>query len=202
MNAGKTTTLIQSDYNYRERGMDTLVFIPAVDNRHAKGVVASRIGLTSQAISFEPDFDFYSLIREQQKTLAKLTCILVDEAQFLTKDQVRQLCRVSDELRLPVLCYGLRTNFRGEPFEGSLYLLAWAEELIEIKTICHCGSKATMNLRIDASGKAVQEGGEIEIGGNERYIAMCRKHHLEALAETSSPQPLLHPPLTKEAGAL
>lgn len=186
MNAGKTTTLLQSDYNYRERGMQTLVFIPAIDDRHAKGVVASRIGLTSEATPFEANFDFYQAIHEKKKDLLNLSCILVDEAQFLTKEQVKQLCRVSDHLRLPVLCYGLRTNFQGEPFEGSLYLLAWAEELIEIKTICHCGSKATMNLRVDEKGKAVKEGDEVDIGGNEKYAAMCRKHYGEALGDISN----------------
>lgn len=185
MNAGKTTTLLQSNYNYRERGMETLVFIPAIDDRHAKGVVSSRIGLQSEAHPFEKDYDFFQAIQSQKKNHTKLSCILVDEAQFLTKKQVNQLCRVSDHLGLPVLCYGLRTNFQGEPFEGSLYLLAWAEELIEIKTICHCGSKATMNLRVDALGKAVKEGAEVEIGGNERYVAMCRKHYEEALVSSA-----------------
>tara|TARA_A100000171_G_scaffold40201_1_gene40308 strand:- start:165 stop:767 length:603 start_codon:yes stop_codon:yes gene_type:complete len=188
MNAGKTTTLLQSDYNYRERGMETLVFTPAIDDRHAEGIVASRIGLTSNATPFENDFHFYNYIKDKTKTLKNLTCVLVDEAQFMTKDQVAQLCQVSDDLHLPVLCYGLRTNFQGEPFEGSLYLLAWAEELIEIKTICHCGSKATMNLRVDESGHAVYEGAEVEIGGNDRYVAMCRKHYLEAMSGKSATQ--------------
>ncbi len=187
MNAGKTTTLLQSDYNYRERGMETLLFIPSVDNRKAHGVIASRIGLEASAYAFDPDFDFLSWIQEKSRHLPKLACVLVDEAQFLSKDQVAQLCQVTQAVRVPVLCYGLRTDFRGEPFEGSRYLLAWAEELVEIKTICHCGRKATMNLRVDAQGKAVKEGAVIEVGGNDRYVALCRAHFFEATGRLGAP---------------
>jgi thymidine kinase len=176
MNAGKTTTLLQSSYNYHERGMDTLLFTPVIDNRFAAGKIASRIGLVNDAISFDRTFNFFDYIEKAQKTLPKLKCILVDEAHFMTKDQVMQLAQVVDNLKLPVLTYGLRTDFRAEVFEGSQYLLSWAEELTEIKTICHCGSKATMNARIDKQGKIVREGEQIEIGGNDRYIALCRKH--------------------------
>lgn len=177
MNAGKTTTLLQSNYNYRERGMETLLFLPAVDIRHARGVISSRIGLAAKAYPFEPDFDFFKYVSTYVKdTQAKVSCVLVDEAQFLTKSQVEQLIRIVDELKIPTLTYGLRTDFRGEPFEGSQYLLGWAEEITEIKTICHCGRKATMNARIDENGKVLQEGELIEIGGNDRYIALCRKH--------------------------
>ena len=178
MNAGKTTTLLQSSYNYHERGMDTLLFTPIIDDRFAPGKIASRIGLTKEAIPFDRTFNFYDYVKETRKSLAKLKCILVDEAQFMTKDQVMQAAQIVDQEKLPVLTYGLRTDFLGELFEGSQYLLSWAEELTEIKTICHCGSKATMNARIDGSGKMVREGEQIHIGGNERYIALCRKHFL------------------------
>lgn len=176
MNAGKSTTLLQSDYNYRERGMDTLLFTPNIDNRFAQGAITSRIGLQANAISFDDQFNLYQCIAAQLAANPQIRCILVDEAQFLTKQQVYQLSEVAEKLSLPVLCYGLRSDFMGEPFEGSKYLLAWAEELIEIKTICHCGRKATMNLRIDADGKAVTQGEQIEIGGNDRYISMCHRH--------------------------
>lgn len=178
MNAGKTTTLLQSSYNYQERGMNTLLFTPLIDDRFARGKIASRIGLNNDAIPFDRSFDFFNSIQDARKATPRLKCILIDEAQFLTKDQVMQLTKVVDELKLPVLTYGLRTDFLGETFEGSRYLLAWAEELTEIKTICHCGSKATMNARIDGQGHVVREGKQIEIGGNDRYVALCRKHFL------------------------
>lgn len=178
MNAGKTTTLLQSAYNYQERGMQVLLFTPLIDDRYEKGKVTSRIGLKSDAISFDRNFDFYQAIQEEKKK-GPVQCVLVDEAQFLTREQVLQLSTVADFLGIPVLTYGLRTDFLGMPFEGSQYLLAWAEELIEIKTICHCGRKATMNARIDAKGKQVTEGNQIEIGGNDRYISLCHKHFKE-----------------------
>lgn len=177
MNAGKTTTLLQSDYNYRERGMETLLFIPAFDTRHAKGVIYSRIGLKSEAHTFENSFNFFDYVNAIIKT-RPIGCVLIDEAQFLTKEHVQQLTRIVDELKVPTLTYGLRSDFMGEPFEGSRYLLAWAEEISEIKTICHCGRKATMNARIDENGSIVKEGKQIEIGGNDRYIALCRKHFM------------------------
>ncbi len=177
MNAGKTTTLLQSNYNYRERGMETLLFLPAIDTRHAPGVISSRIGLVSDAHAFERAFDFFNYVNEVIKTKL-ISCVLIDEAQFLMKEQVLQLTRIVDELKIPTLTYGLRSDFRGEPFEGSRYLLAWADELSEIKTICHCGKKATMNPRIDKNGVIVREGEQIEIGGNDRYIALCRKHYM------------------------
>ncbi len=176
MNAGKTTTLLQSSYNYRERGMNTLLYIPVIDTRYGSGRIVSRIGLASEAIPFERTFDFFKEVKNQREILPKLACVLIDEAQFLTKQQVTQLCRIVDQLNLPVLTYGLRTDFLGETFEGSHYLLALAEEIIEIKTICHCGRKATMNARIDEQGRRVKEGEQIEIGGNDRYVALCRKH--------------------------
>ena len=176
MNAGKTTTLLQSSYNYNERGMDTLLFTPIIDDRAAVGTIASRIGLEKHAYAFAESFDFFDYIKEQMQNNNNIRCILVDESHFLAKQQVQQLAKVSDVLKVPVLAYGLRTDFMGELFEGSQYLLAWADELIEIKTICHCGSKATMNARIDSNGKVVREGEQIEIGDNDRYISLCRKH--------------------------
>jgi thymidine kinase len=180
MNAGKTTTLLQSSYNYQERGMTTLLYTPAFDNRFEEGTITSRIGLKADAIPFDQQFNFFKDIDCRKKNQQNLKCVLVDEAQFLLKDQVHQLSDVVDYLKLPVLAYGLRTDFQGELFEGSEYLLAWAEELIEIKTICFCGSKATMNARIDEQGRAVSQGAQIEIGGNNRYVSLCRKHYFEA----------------------
>jgi thymidine kinase len=178
MNAGKTTTLLQSSYNYHERGMDTLLFTPVIDDRYSAGKIASRIGLAKDAIPFDRDFNFFDYINEERSKLPKLKCILIDEAQFMTKEQIKQLSQVVDQFKLPVLTYGLRTDFLGATFEGSHHLLAWADELIEIKTICHCGSKATMNARIDGQGKMVREGEQIHIGGNDSYIALCRKHFI------------------------
>lgn len=178
MNAGKSTTLLQSAYNYEERGMETILFTPAIDTRYGPGKISSRIGLQSDAVSFTRDFNLFDYVsHELQRTGQKIKCILVDEAQFLTKAQVLQLTDIADLLNLPVLAYGLRADYMGEPFEGSKYLLAWAEELNEIKTICHCGRKATMNLRIDAEGNPIKAGEQIVIGGNESYVATCRKHY-------------------------
>jgi len=176
MNAGKTTTLLQSAYNYNERGMEVLLFTPDFDDRFEVGTITSRIGLKAKAIPFDHEFDFFIYVRGAIKKKPNVCCILVDEAHFITKAQVKQLTQITTKLNKPVLAYGLRTDFLGEPFESSKYLLAWAEELTEIKTICHCGKKATMNLRIDANGNVVLEGDQVEIGGNDRYIAVCRKH--------------------------
>ena len=178
MNAGKSTALLQSSYNYKERGMSTLVLAPKLDNRFGSGKVTSRIGIESEATTFQTDTDLYKLI-ESRNRAEPLHCVLIDEAQFLTRDQVFALGEVTDELQIPVLAYGLRTDFQGEPFEGSKYLLAWADNLKEIKAICHCGSKATMVLRLDGDGNAVTEGSQVEIGGNDRYVSMCRKHFKE-----------------------
>jgi thymidine kinase len=174
MNAGKTTTLLQSAHNYRERGMRAAILTPRLDHRAGSGTVASRIGLSAQAVTFERGTDLEALIRADIAAEGKLDCVLVDEAQFLSRAQVWQLSEVVDELGIPVLCYGLRTDFRGELFEGSQYLLAWADELTEIKTICHTGKKATMTVRVDERGHAVQEGPQVEIGGNERYVSVSR----------------------------
>lgn len=175
MNAGKSTSLLQSSYNYKERGMNTIILAPELDDRYGVGRVTSRIGLEAKATTFQPDTDLYRTV-EQKKHEKPLHCVLVDEAQFLTKQQVGELADVADVLNIPVLAYGLRTDFLGEPFEGSQYLLAWADNLKELKAICHCGSKATMVLRTDADGNPIREGSQIEIGGNDRYVSMCRKH--------------------------
>ena len=174
MNAGKTTTLLQSAHNYRERGMRVVILTPRLDHRAGSGVVASRIGLQAQGLAFAPGDDLLACVRADIAAHGELHCVLVDEAQFLSKAQAWQLTEVVDALRIPVLCYGLRTDFRGELFEGSQALLAWADELQEIKTICHSGSKATMTVRVDDHGRAVQAGPQVEIGGNERYVSVSR----------------------------
>lgn len=181
MNAGKTTTLLQSSFNYQERGMATMLFTAAIDDRYSTGSISSRIGLEAEAHLFDPASNLRTKI-EEELTRRAVNCILIDEAQFLTKDHVFQLASVADDLGIPVLAYGLRTDFQANLFEGSQWLLAVADELQELKTICTCGSKATMNLRIDAQGNAVKEGASIEIGGNDRYIALCRKHFMKKLA--------------------
>lgn len=187
MNAGKTTTLLQSNYNYNERGMETLLYTPSLDTRYEVGSIVSRIGLNSKAISFERPFDFFKGVQEKLKT-QKISCVLIDEAQFLTKEQVYQLSDIVDTFHIPVLTYGLRSDFQGEPFEGSKYLLTLAEDLAEIKTICHCGRKATMNMRIDEKGRAVHEGAQIEVGGNDRYVAVCRIHFKKGESGQINPQ--------------
>jgi thymidine kinase len=179
MNAGKSTSLLQSDYNYRERGMDTLLYIPMIDDRYGVGKITSRIGLDAHALPVGANFDIYQHAAAEISKNSNIACILVDEAQFLTKEQVAQLCKITDEFDRPVLAYGLRSDFRGELFAGSQYLLAWADVLIELKTICHCGHKATMNMRVDEFGNKVKDGAQVEIGGNDRYIAVCRKHFHE-----------------------
>jgi len=178
MNAGKSTSLLQSSYNYKERGMNTLILAPRLDDRFGAGKVTSRIGIESEATAFQNDTNLFDVI-EAHCANEPLHCVLIDEAQFLTRDQVFQLTEVTDKLRIPVLAYGLRTDFQGEPFEGSKYLLAWADTLKELKAICHCGTKATMVLRLDGEGNAVTVGSQVEIGGNDRYISMCRKHFKE-----------------------
>jgi len=178
MNAGKSTALLQSSYNYRERGMNTLVLAPQLDDRYSKGKVTSRIGIETDARTFVSDDDLLALVEARNKH-SQVHCVLIDEAQFLTKEQVFQLGEVTDKMNIPVLAYGLRTDFQGEPFEGSKYLLAWSDNLKELKAICDCGSKATMVVRFDEGGNAITEGSQIEIGGNDRYVSMCRKHFKE-----------------------
>jgi thymidine kinase len=174
MNAGKSTVLLQSSYNYREKGMQTQLFTPAIDTRHQQGLIHSRIGLSEPASIFYPSDDLYQIVKDADTEYA---CVLIDEAQFLTRDQVYQLTEITDHLDIPVLAYGLRTDFKSELFEGSQYLLAWADELIEIKTICHCGRKATMILRLNEQGEVVSEGSQVLIGGNNLYVSTCRKHY-------------------------
>jgi thymidine kinase len=175
MNAGKSTALLQSAYNYAERGMNAEIFTAALDNRFGQGKVASRIGLESAAHLFTPETNM-QLVVEALLAKGKIDCMFIDEAQFLTKRQVQQVIYVVDNLNIPVLAYGLRTDFLAETFEGSRYLLAWADKLIELKTICHCGRKAAFVVRIDANGQAVKEGEQVEVGGNDRYESMCRQH--------------------------
>ncbi len=174
MNAGKTTTLLQSAWNYRERGMNPLVLTPAINDRDSEVAVKSRIGLSSPAYAFHADENLLKVV-EKELDKKNVHCVLVDEAQFLSKEQVRQLSDVVDDLNIPVLTYGLRTDFRGELFPGSEALLAWADNLTELKTICHTGKKATMVVRVDENGYAVKQGAQVEVGGNERYVSVSRK---------------------------
>ncbi len=185
MNAGKSTTLLQSAHNYRERGLRPLLFTPQLDTRAGEGRIASRIGLVAEAHAFTPSDDLSNLTGAEES----IDCVLIDEAQFLTRAQVYQLGEIADQLDIPVLAYGLRTDFQGNLFEGSEHLLAWADKLIEIKTICHCGRKATMVLRTDAEGNVLREGAQVEIGGNERYVPVCRKHFKNGMA-TQQPSDL------------
>ena len=176
MNAGKTTHLLQSSYNYRERGMNTLILSPAFDNRFGVGKVTSRIGIDSPSVIFSEKENLLNLVNKYHKE-HNIHCVLVDEAQFLSKDQVYQITEVVDQLNIPVLAYGLRTDFQGELFTGSQYLLAWADHLVELKTICHSGAKATMVVRVDEDGRAVKSGAQVEIGGNDRYISVSRAEY-------------------------
>src|SRR5210317_477480 len=173
MNAGKTTVLLQSAHNYRERGMTPLLFTPRLDDRYGEGWIQSRIGLQARATIFVAEDDLFEITRSKLED-QNIHCVLVDESQFLSRDQVYQLSEVVDRLNIPVLCFGLRTDFQGELFEGSKYLLAWADELNEIKTICHTGRKANMVVRVDDDGYALKEGAQVEIGGNERYVSVSR----------------------------
>ncbi|NRN27558.1 thymidine kinase [Photorhabdus heterorhabditis] len=182
MNAGKSTSLLQSSYNYNERGMRVLIFTAEIDTRFGKGKVSSRIGLSADALLFGQQTDIGELIRNENKR-EKVHCVLIDECQFLTKEQVEQLCKVTDYDDIPALCYGLRTDFRGELFSGSQYLLAWADKLVELKTICHCGRKASRVLRFDSEGVAIYDGNQVDIGGNEKYVSVCRKHYTDAINE-------------------
>lgn len=175
MNAGKSTHLLQSSYNYRERDLNTLLFTAQIDDRFAKGKVSSRLGIHADAQLFNETTNVFSQVKTFIKT-NKLACVLIDEAQFLTKQQVKELTDIVDELNIPVLAYGIRTDFLGETFGGSAALLAWADKLVELKTICHCGKKANFVIRCDEHGNAVKGGEQIEVGGNERYESLCRRH--------------------------
>ncbi|MGQ0559177.1 MAG: thymidine kinase [Sphingosinicella sp.] len=187
MNAGKSTTLLQADFNYRERGMATMLWTADFADRGGHGMIDSRIGLTGEAHTYKADTDIRAEI-EAELLRRPVHCVLIDEAQFLTRDQVLALCDLCDEVDVPVLCYGLRSDFTGRLFEGSGALLALADALVELKTICECGRKATMNLRVDEDGTAVHAGEQIGIGGNEAYVAMCRRHFFERLREAETRQ--------------
>ncbi len=179
MNAGKSTMLLQAAYNYEERGMQPYLFTARLDKRAGEGQIGSRIGINSAADTFAADTDLFQRI----SGLTRPNCIFVDEAQFLTKDQVWQLARVVDDLNIPVMCYGLRVDFRGELFPGSAALLALADEMREVRTICHCGKKATMVVRRDENGTVLTGGEQVQIGGNETYVSLCRKHWREAVGD-------------------
>jgi thymidine kinase len=185
MNAGKSTTLLQSAHNYREQGMDVLLYTASIDTRFGSGLIKSRIGLAEAAEVYDGDTQFFQSVSDQLKQRAesdkRIACILVDEAQFLTRTQVDELAEVVDSLSLPVLCFGLRTDFQGETFPGSARLLAVADKLNELKAVCDCGRKATMTIRLDEHGNAIAAGSQVEIGGNERYVSKCRQHHRELL---------------------
>ncbi|MFA7414698.1 MAG: thymidine kinase [Rhizobium sp.] len=181
MNAGKSTMLLQASYNYQERGMRTVIFTAAFDDRSGSGRVASRIGLASDARTFEPESDLFGEV-EELAAESTIACVFIDEAQFLTESHVWQLARVADRLSIPVMAYGLRTDFQGKLFPGSMALLAIADELREIRTICHCGRKATMVARFDSAGNLVREGAQIDVGGNEKYVSFCRRHWDEKFA--------------------
>lgn len=184
MNAGKSTILLQSSHNYKERGMETMIFTAALDDRYGIGKITSRIGLEAEAFKFKSDDNLLEHVANQHSE-TPLSCVLVDEAQFLNRKQVLQLSDVADNLGIPVICYGLRTDFQGKLFPGSDALLALSDEMREVKTICYCGKKATMVVRYDDNGKPVSDGDQVEIGGNDRYVSMCRKHWKETLGAGS-----------------
>ncbi len=193
MNAGKSTTLLQADFNYRERGLETMLWTAALDDRVGGGRIASRLEIGAEANLYDSGTDLFAAVGEELKKRA-LHCVLIDEAQFLTREHVLQLCRLADEVNLPALCYGLRTDFLGQLFEGSAALLAVADALIELKAVCECGRKATMNLRVDEHGFAVAAGAQTEVGGNDRYVALCRRHFFERLKEGEARQLTLRLP--------
>jgi len=182
MNAGKSTLLLQASYNYRERGMQTYLLTAQIDGRAGDSVIGSRIGISAKADTYNPQSDLFEMLRKRQKS-GPVACVFIDEAQFLTKEQVWQLARAVDDLKLPVMCYGLRVDFRGELFPGSAALLALSDEMREARTICFCGKKATMVVRQDEDGNALADGEQVQIGGNETYVSLCRKHWREAIGE-------------------
>jgi thymidine kinase len=198
MNAGKTTLLLQSAWNYRERGMTPLLFTPVLDDRYRVGVIRSRIGLEADAVVIDSKTDLLETTRAELET-RNIHCVLVDEAQFLTREQVYQVTEIVDRHDIPALCFGLRTDFQGELFEGSKHLLAWADELKEIKTICHTGRKATMVVRVDENGYAMREGSQVEIGGNDRYVSVCRREFKEVFTGGKRVK-FIEPPGEDESG--
>jgi thymidine kinase len=186
MNAGKSTSLLQAAHNYRERGMKTYLMTAQMDTRAGKGKIASRIGIGEEADTFHPNEDLFKKVKARLEE-ESVACIFIDEAQFLTRDQVWALARAVDNLEVPIMCYGLRVDFLGELFPGSATLLALADEMREVRTICHCGKKATMVVRLDSTGKAVTAGDQVQIGGNETYLSLCRRHYCEAVEDHSAP---------------
>ncbi|UWR02031.1 thymidine kinase [Ruegeria conchae] len=182
MNAGKSTVLLQASHNYRERGMDTYLMTAAIDGRAGEGQIASRIGISEQADKFHPADDVFAMIENRLKK-GQIACVFIDEAQFLSEEQVWQLARAVDDLKVPVLTYGLRVDFQGKLFPGSATLLALADEMREVRTICECGRKATMVIRQDENGNAITEGAQVQIGGNETYVSLCRKHWREVVGD-------------------
>ena len=174
MNAGKSTALLQASHGYRERGLETMVFTSSKDDRYGESEVVSRVGLRSPAHTYSESDNILKMVHDENEK-HELSCILIDEAQFLTKDQVKQLGKIVDELKITVMAFGIRTDFQGELFEGSKYLLAWADKLKELRAVCHCGSKATMIVRVSEDGTIMRSGNQVEIGGNERYLSLCRK---------------------------
>ncbi len=174
MNAGKSTALLQASHGYRERGLETMVFTSSKDDRYGESEVVSRVGLRSPAHTYSESDNILKMVHDENER-HELSCILIDEAQFLTKDQVKQLGKIVDELKITVMAFGIRTDFQGELFEGSKYLLAWADKLKELRAVCHCGSKATMIVRVSEDGSIMRSGDQVEIGGNERYLSLCRK---------------------------
>ncbi len=186
MNAGKSTTLLQAAYNYQERGMNPLLLTPRLNTRDGAGRISSRIGLHADAVTFDQTDSLFEIAAGYHAELS-IACVFVDEAQFLSRRQVFELGEIADRIGVPVLAYGLRTDFQGNLFEGSQYLLAWADVLSEIKTVCHCGRKATMVLRVDSEGKPLRSGDQIKVGGNESYVSVCRQHFKAGMAERDSP---------------
>ena len=183
MNAGKSTLLLQASHNYRERGMDTYLMTANLDDRAGQGRIASRIGIGDDADLFAPGEDLFAKIKTRLAR-GRVDCIFIDEAQFLERDQVWQLARAVDDLGVPIMCYGLRVDFRGELFPGSAALLALADEMREARTICHCGKKATMVVRMDDAGNVLTDGAQVQIGGNETYVSLCRRHWREATGDS------------------
>ncbi|KIT17488.1 thymidine kinase [Jannaschia aquimarina] len=187
MNAGKSTLLLQASYNYVERGMETYLLTADFDDRGGQGKIASRIGIEARADTYGAESDLFDMIDDRLKR-GPCACVLVDEAQWLSREQVWQLARAVDDLSVPVMAYGLRVDFRGELFPGSAALLALADEMREVRTICHCGRKATMVIRMGADGQALTEGAQVEVGGNERYVSLCRRHFREATGDRVPPE--------------
>ena len=200
MNAGKSTILLQASHNYRERGMSTLLLTARLDDRAGPGRIASRIGIGAEAATYGPEDDLLAMVGAARAADEKLACVLVDEAQFLTRDQVWQLADAADDLGVPVMCFGLRVDFRGELFPGSAALLALADSLREVRTICRCGRKATMVARVGPDGRAVTDGAQVEIGGDDRYVSYCRRHWREAVGRRPPPPPSPPPHLETPGG--